>query len=110
MIGLAFFNAILGGTSMNGPSKVIIALLAALVILLAANLVSFVIHPSSGPDPAWANIVSGKNHFTTHTPDGRTIFLWFYNYEPANEMNAKVYYLGQIDVGGKFAKGAAAGF
>jgi hypothetical protein len=97
---------------MSGSTKVIIGLLAVIAFLLAINLISVIVHPSApmGPDPAWANIVSGKNHFTTHTPDGRTIFLWFYNYEPANEMNAKVYYLGQIDVGGKFAKGGGSGF
>jgi len=89
---------------MNGLSKIVVVLLAAIVLLLAANFVAMTLHHGAGPDPAWANIVSGKNHFTTQSPDGKTVYLWYYNYEPASETNAKIVYLGQIQAGGTFGK------
>ena len=67
---------------MTLAQRVTAVLLAVAIALLAANLIVAL----SGHDattPAMADIVSGKNYFSTHSPDGRTIYLWYYEYQGA---------------------------
>ena len=90
---------------MNTGTKIIIALLAALVVLLFANLMATYGKPISLASPAMADIVSGKNYFTTHSPDGRSVYLWYYDYQgTAFDKDATVTYLGQVEVGGKYIR------
>lgn len=89
---------------MSSSVKIIAALLAAVALLLAANIIlSF---NGRTQNAAMADIVSGKNYFTTHSPDGRIVYLWYYDYSgTAFDKNAYVSYLGQIEAGsGRFIK------
>lgn len=89
---------------MQQPSRLIVSLLVLVALLLAANL-AMNLTGRETPAPAFADIVSGKNYFSTHSPDGRTVFLWYYDYSGApSESNAYIRYLGQIAVGGTFSK------
>ena len=89
---------------MKDSSRLVAVLLAAVVILLAANLIVMTGRSFSVATPAMADIVTGKNNFTTHSPDGRTVYMWYYDQGTPMDKTAAVFYLGQIQVGGKFEK------
>jgi len=87
-------------------SKLIVSLLVAVVLLLAVNFMVYLAGPSAlAPRPAMADIVSGKNYFSTHSPDGQTIYLWYYDYRGTpSEKQAFVEYMGRISTGEKFQR------
>lgn len=81
--------------------KTIIALLIIIVVLLAANLAKNHIEIPE----AQANIVEGKNIFSTHSPDGTTVYLWGYSQAGSfNDATVKAYYYGKVDTTGEFKK------
>ncbi|MBZ0273061.1 hypothetical protein K8I61_13560 [bacterium] len=83
------------------------ALLVILALLLAADIaIRLGALQLVTPRDARADIVSGKNHFSTHSPDGRSVYLWYYEFEGVATRNATVEYLGKIDVDGTFMKSA----
>lgn len=90
---------------MERTHKWMIVLLTVVATLLAINLAA-TLATGINAKPAYADIVSGKNYFTTHTPDGRTVFLWYYDYQgaPSADAQAFVKYLGRIDVSGQFER------
>ena len=79
--------------------KIMIAMLVLVAILLAVNLIVSL----NGPRAAQADIVSGKNFFSTHSPDGTTVYLWAYQYTGTG-LGAKpnMKYFGQVSAGGEF--------
>lgn len=83
-------------------NKLVVTLLALIAILLLANLV---VSTGSPVRSANADIVEGKNIFSTHSPDGTKIYIW--GYMQSGGLNAgrvDAYYYGSIDTSGKFSK------
>lgn len=82
--------------------KVIIALLMLVALLLAANLM---VSLGFKTGEAKADIVEGKNVFSTHSPDGSTIYLWGYTQTGSlQDFNVKVQYFGKIGTEGTFQR------
>ena len=81
-------------------------LLMLVAVLLTINLIVTVADWLLDPAPAEANLVSGKNWFTTASPDGEIIFLWQYWTSSEVGPNAKgtVKYYGRIKAGGHFVE------
>ncbi|MCZ7586047.1 MAG: hypothetical protein M5R36_23470 [Deltaproteobacteria bacterium] len=89
---------------MTANSRAVRLLLVVAIALLALD-VGLRLAGHDEPTPAQADIVSGKNYFTTHSPDGRTVYLWYYDYSGAvTQKDAYVQFLGEIGVGGTFKK------
>jgi len=82
--------------------KLLIAVALLLALNLAAVVAGWLIHPSS----AQADIVSGKNWFTTSSPDGTTVYLWQYwtTSEVGPAAQGTIKYYGAIRVGGPFTR------
>lgn len=79
-------------------------LLLIVAVLLALNVVATVVDWVVDPREAQADIVAGKNWFTTNGADGRTVYLWQYVTSGSTGNNAKgmVIYYGQISADGKW--------
>jgi hypothetical protein len=80
------------------------ALLVIVAVLLTANLIFTVAGWLANPRPARADVVEGKNWFSTHSDDGRTVYLWQYWTTGGLGSDAKgqVAYYGRISAGGTF--------
>jgi len=78
-------------------------LLILVAALLAANLVVTVADWLS-PETAQADIVSGKNWFTTSSEDGNTVYLWQYwtSSSVGPDAQGTIKYYGKIQAGGTF--------
>ena len=82
--------------------KVMIALLILVALLLAANLM---VNLGFVTTPAHANIVEGKNIFSTTAPDGQTVYLWGYQTSGTlGDQQVQAEYYGSISTSGKFVK------
>lgn len=80
-------------------------LLIVVAVLLSVNLVCMVADWLIEPDIAQADIVSGKNWFTTSTPDGSTLYLWqYWSSGVGPQAEASVQYYGMIKAGGEFVE------
>lgn len=83
-------------------NRIAIALLGLVALLLAANLMVNLTGPVA---TARADIVEGKNIFSTHAPDGKTIYVWGYTQTGSlHQSNVEAIYYGSIAVDGKFKK------
>jgi len=80
--------------------KLMIALLSVIAILLALNLV---VGSGGFVKPALADIVEGKNVFSTTSPDGSTVYIWGYTQKNTlDSSTVEAEYFGKISVGGNF--------
>ena len=79
-------------------------LLLIVAVLLAFNVVTTVVDWLVDPPEAQADIVAGKNWFTTNGSDGQTVYLWQYMTSGPTGSNAKgeILYYGQISADGKW--------
>jgi hypothetical protein len=78
-------------------------LLVIVAVLLTLNLVLGVVGLVQNPREAEANIVSGKNWFTTTTSDAATVHLWqYWNNGVGEHAEGQIKYYGQITAGGDF--------
>ncbi len=78
--------------------KSVVVLLVLVALLLGVNLVVKIVE--SVPD-AQADVVEGKNIFSTHSTDGRTIYLWGYTQAGSfNDATVKGFYYGTITPSG----------
>ena len=79
-------------------NKTVIALLVIVALLLAANLI---VHLAGSVQNAEANIVEGKNIFSTNEPDGKTVYLWGYTQAGSlNNVTVNGFYYGKITLEG----------
>jgi hypothetical protein len=83
-------------------SKTLRTLLVVMIVLLAANLIFVTVDRFAQPREARADIVSGKNFFSTSSPDGRVVYLWQYwtSSEVGVSASAQIKYYGMISAGG----------
>jgi len=79
-------------------------LLVMVAVLLALNLVAVAVDWLGGAPEARADMVPGKNWFTTSSPDGRTVYLWHYwtSSSVGPNSSGEVKYYGQIVAEGGF--------
>ncbi len=79
-------------------------LLVVVAVLLALNLAVTVVDWLVRAPEAQANIVAGKNWFTTTSPDGEVVYLWQYWTDSAVGPGAtgQIKYYGKIVAGGSF--------
>lgn len=79
-------------------------LLVIVAALLTLNLLAVGFDLLGGPPEALADLVSGKNWFTTTSPDGRTVYLWQYwtTSEVGPNATGQIKYYGQIVADGRF--------
>jgi hypothetical protein len=80
-------------------------ILLLVAVLLTLNLVVTLGGWLVKPPLARADLVSGKNWFTTSSPDGATVYLWQYwtTSEVGPDAQGTVKYYGMIRAGGSFA-------
>ncbi len=82
--------------------KLITALLIMIAILLCANLIVSMGGPVRSAN---ADVVEGKNIFSTHSPDGTKVYLWGYNQSGGlNAGNVEGFFYGTIETNGKYTK------
>ncbi|NLH50111.1 MAG: hypothetical protein GX444_16150 [Myxococcales bacterium] len=83
-------------------SKTLRTLLVVMIALLCANLVFMAMDRLAPPREARADIVAGKNFFSTSSPDGRVVYLWQYwtSSEVGVSASAQIKYYGMISAGG----------
>jgi hypothetical protein len=79
-------------------------LLWVVAVLLAANLAMTLVDWLADPPDAQANIVEGKNWFTTTADEGRTVYLWHYwtTGEVGPNARGQIRYAGRISAGGQW--------
>jgi hypothetical protein len=83
-------------------NSTLIALFVIVASLLALNLI---ISMGSAVRTAQADIVQGKNIFSTTSPDGQTVYIWGYSQTGSfNDAKVNAVYFGEISVGGSFHK------
>ena len=79
-------------------NRVIAAILVLIALLLAANLI---VQMGGVTSEARADIVEGKNVFSTHSPDGQTVYLWGYTQTGSfNDSKVEGFYYGKITPAG----------
>ncbi|MDP8224579.1 MAG: hypothetical protein P9L99_14555 [Candidatus Lernaella stagnicola] len=84
----------------NRKSQVLLILVA---ILLGLNVLVTVVDWFVATPEAQANIVSGKNWFTTTSEDGHRVYMWqYWNNGVGEHAEGQIKYYGEIAVGGEF--------
>lgn len=86
---------------MNRRTQVLLLIVA---VLLALNLAATVVDWFVRVPEARADIVAGKNWFTTSSPDGEVVYLWQYwtDSEVGPRASGQIKYYGKIVAGGAF--------
>ena len=81
-------------------------LLIIVAVLLTLNLAVTVVGWLADPPEAQADIVAGKNWFTTSSPDGVTVYLWQYwtSSSVGEGATGQIKYYGMIQAGGDFVR------
>ena len=83
-------------------NRLLVALLILVAFLLTANLLLQFVEPVTS---AQADIVGGKNIFSTHSPDGQTIYLWGYTHTGTlADSQVQAFYYGSISLDGKLQR------
>jgi len=79
-------------------------LLVLVAVLLTLNLVMVMAGWLLKPTNAEANVVAGKNWFSTSSQDGSTVYLWQYwtTSEVGPNATGTIKYYGMIRAGGQF--------